>query len=91
MSHDRKHQPRYLGPYEVEERTIKGNYRLKELDGTVLRNKYAAFRILPYITRNHPFMLSPEVDEEEEGKDEEEAEETSSDSSLDSEISELDS
>ena len=91
MSHDRKHQPRYLGPYEVEERTIKGNYRLKELDGTVLRNKYAAFRILPYITRNHPFMLSPEEDEEQEGKDEEEAQETSSDSSLESEISDLDS
>jgi hypothetical protein len=56
MSHDRKHKPRYLGPYEVKERTSKGNYRLKELDGTPLNYTYGAFRVLPYISRNHPFM-----------------------------------
>jgi hypothetical protein len=56
MSHDRKHKPRYLGPYEVAERTAKGNYRLKELDGTLLQYKYAAFHILPYISRHHSFM-----------------------------------
>jgi transposase InsO family protein len=56
LSHDRKHKPRYLGPYEVEIRTTKGNYRLKELDGTPLVYTYAAYRILPYITRNHSFM-----------------------------------
>jgi transposase InsO family protein len=63
MSHDRKHKPRYLGPYEVVERTIKGNYQLKELDGTLLRYRYAAFRILPYISRNHPFMRDHQEDE----------------------------
>ena len=55
-SHDRKHKPRYLGPYEVFKRMKGGNYKLKELDGAILYYKYAAFRILPYITRNHKFM-----------------------------------
>ncbi len=56
MSHDRKHKPRYIGPYEVIKRTHGGNYKLKELDGTVLHYTYAAFRILPYITWDHEFM-----------------------------------
>jgi len=56
LSHNRKHQPRYIGPYEVIRRTQGGNYKLKELDGTVMHYSYAAFRILPYITRNHEFM-----------------------------------
>jgi hypothetical protein len=64
MSHDRKHKPRYLGPYEVAERTIKGNYKLKELDGTELQYKYAAFRILPYITRHHSFMKNNQEKED---------------------------
>ena len=63
MSHDRKHKPRYLGPYEVASKTPKGNYRLKELDGTLLQYKYAAFRVLPYITRNHSFMRTHGDDE----------------------------
>jgi hypothetical protein len=69
MSHDRKHQQRYLGPYEVHKRTIKGNYKLKELDGTSLNYTYAAFRILPYISRNHPFMRDNE-DEDSDSDDE---------------------
>ena len=56
MSHDRKSKPRYLGPYEVHKETKGGNYKLKELDGTFLRYTYAAFRLLPYITRRHSFM-----------------------------------
>jgi hypothetical protein len=56
MSHDRKHKPRYLGPYEVDQVTKGRNYKLKELDGTPLQNTYAAFRLLPYITRKHAFM-----------------------------------
>ena len=66
LSLNRKHQPRYLGPFEVAERTQKGNYKLKELDGTVLKVKYAAFRVLPYITRNHIFMKDHQEDESEE-------------------------
>ena len=56
MSHNRKSKPHYLGPYEVYKETEGGNYKLKELDGTALRYTYAAFRLLPYITRRHQFM-----------------------------------
>jgi hypothetical protein len=83
MSHDRKHKPRYLGPYEVFEKTTKGNYKLKELDGTELQYKYAAFRILPYITRNHAFMHTHEEDAES-------LSESETDSNTDSEISDSD-
>ncbi|SJL17472.1 uncharacterized protein ARMOST_21023 [Armillaria ostoyae] len=49
-----KTHPRYLGPYEVERRTQGGSYKLKELDGTLLRKNVAAFRLYPYISRNGP-------------------------------------
>ena len=79
MSHDRKHKPRYLGPYEIAERTIKGNYRLKELDGTLLQYKYAAFRILPYISRHHAFMKENHENKDESEDDEENEESEESD------------
>ena len=74
MSHDRKHKQRYLGPYEVIGQTLKGNYLVKELDGTPLNYTYAAFRILPYISRNHPFMKNHQEEESssEDTSDEEE-------------------
>ena len=50
-SHNRKSKPRYLGPYEVVRRTNHGAYVLKELDGAVGRTPFAAFRIVPYISR----------------------------------------
>jgi hypothetical protein len=54
---DRKTKPRYLGPYEVERKTRGGAYILNELDGTLYpQNNVAAFRLLPYITRDHWFM-----------------------------------
>lgn len=66
LSHDRKAFQRYLGPYEVSQRTAKNNYRLKELDGTALKGvgTVAAFRILPYITRSHWFMKNNREEEE---------------------------
>jgi transposase InsO family protein len=76
MSHNRKHQPRYLGPYQVYKRTEKGNYRLNELDGTPLRFKYAAFRILPYISRHHAFMKNNEGDESDSNDSNSESEES---------------
>jgi transposase InsO family protein len=79
MSHDRKHKPRYLGPYEVVKRTTRGNYQLKELDGTPLIHIYAAFRVLPYISRNHAFMLNNQEEEEISNQDTD-SEESSSDS-----------
>jgi hypothetical protein len=67
MSHNRKAFQRYLGPYEIEERTMKNNYRLKELDGTKLTGigTVARFRILPYISRHHWFMKDNEAEKEE--------------------------
>jgi hypothetical protein len=81
LSHDRKHKPQYLGPYEIDLRTAKGNYRLKELDGTPMLNVYAAYRVLPYITRDHPFMRNHEA----EASAEEEAENSTTSESEDSE------
>lgn len=49
---NKKHQPRYLGPFQVVHRTQNGSYVLQELDGTIWRQKVAAFRILPYISRD---------------------------------------
>ena len=85
MSHDRKHKPRYLGPYEVMKRTARGNYQLKELDGTPLIHIYAAFRVLPYISRNHAFMQNNDADDISEGETDNEGSDSGSESSDDSE------
>jgi len=57
-SHNRKHKPRYLGPYEVIAKTNKGSYQLKELDGTPLHYTCASRCIIPYISQRHSFMHS---------------------------------
>jgi transposase InsO family protein len=49
---NRKTKPRYLGPYQIDRQTKGGSYVLKELDGTILRQAVAAFRLCPYINRN---------------------------------------
>jgi transposase InsO family protein len=49
---NRKTKPRYLGPYEVDRKTKGGSYVLKEMDGTILRQGVAAFRLYPYIHRD---------------------------------------
>ena len=59
LSHNRKHQPRYLGPYEVDHKASEKSYTLKDLDGTPFRHRVATFRLLPYISRRHQFMQSP--------------------------------
>lgn len=50
-SADRKQYPRYLGPFQVIRRTRGGSYVIAELDGAVWRKGVAAFRILPFISR----------------------------------------
>ena len=59
-----KTDPRYLGPYEVVRRTKRGTYILRELDGAVHAEHYAAFRILPYISRNNPILLELNNDQD---------------------------
>ncbi|KII82638.1 hypothetical protein PLICRDRAFT_81332, partial [Plicaturopsis crispa FD-325 SS-3] len=49
--HDTKHLPRYFGPYEVHRRNRGGAYILKELDGTIIKETFAAFRLYPYFRR----------------------------------------
>ena len=79
-----KTSPRYLGPYEVVKRTKKGNYVLKELDGTLLRDTIAAFRVIGYLTRDDPELSledslssSEEIDGADNHSDEEANEEVS--------------
>jgi transposase InsO family protein len=70
VASESKTDDRYLGPYEVQHRNRGGAYILQELDGSVLKNgAVAAFRLLPYIMRDHWFMrtgwMGPDPDEEE--------------------------
>jgi hypothetical protein len=70
---NRKTKPRYLGPYEVCRRTKGGSYVLKELDGSVLQQSVAAFRLMLYVSRHDRKLLkeiSREVGKEEEESDE---------------------
>jgi len=55
---DRKTKDRFLGPYEVYEKSSNSSYVLRELDGTKLRHRISANHLLPYITRDHPFMTN---------------------------------
>jgi len=52
----RKQFPRYLGPYRVVRKNTGGAYILAEMDGAQRSNPIAAFRLTPYIKRDHWFM-----------------------------------
>ena len=47
-----KTKPRYLGPMVVIRRTKGGSYILGELDGTLSKLRFAAFRLMPYLPRD---------------------------------------
>ena len=51
-----KTKPRYFGPMLVIRQTCNGAYRLAELDGTVSKLCYIAFRLLPYHARSPSFI-----------------------------------
>ncbi|KAJ8462647.1 hypothetical protein ONZ51_g10761 [Trametes cubensis] len=61
---NRKHKPRYLGPYEIVRRTQNGSYVIKELNGDVSRESVAAFRLLAYqpSDRNLESLISDPID-----------------------------
>ena len=70
---NRKSKPQYLGPYEVVRQTRNGAYILQEIDGTLLKQKVAAFRVVPYISRSNRQqlrLLAPELDEIDRGDQE---------------------
>ncbi len=71
---NRKSKPRYLGPYEVCRRTEGGSYVLKELDGSVLQQGIAAFRLLPYVSRHDKKLLKEIAKEVAEERDETDSE-----------------
>jgi hypothetical protein len=60
---DRKMFPRYMGPMVVICRTRGGSYIIAEMDGTVLKSKVGAFRVLPHRSRYEPMDLPEDIHE----------------------------
>ena len=55
-------KPWYLGPLIVVSRNKGGAYTLCELDGSVLQNPIAQFRVLPYFARKSIFLPEGFID-----------------------------
>ena len=53
VSINKKIQNRYMGPYRVVRETKGKAYVLEELNGNTLRTSVAAFRLIPYVKREH--------------------------------------
>ncbi|KIN93863.1 hypothetical protein M404DRAFT_169988 [Pisolithus tinctorius Marx 270] len=49
---NRKTKPQYTGPMVILHRTTGGSYLLAELDGSISKLRFAAFRLLPYHPRS---------------------------------------
>lgn len=72
-SANRKHKPRFIGPYEIDRQLPSGSYVIKELDGTISRQAIAGFRITPYISRNDPRLVQLQHPGDDDASDEEES------------------
>lgn len=83
-SMDRKSKPRYNGPYEVVRRTKGGSYVLAELNGNVHKQGYAAFRLLPYVSRNSKMLESLEPSYPDNSSSDDSSEPSLSDSAMQS-------
>lgn len=77
-----KTEPRYLGPYEVVRKTKGGSYILKELDGAVHAQPYAAFRLLQYVHRTDPRLRRLDKDQDPANQDDLNLDSTTSDDAL---------
>ena len=71
MELNRKTKPHYLGPYVVVRRMQGGLYIIVELDGSIAKHQVAAFRLIPYFSREKlsipvTRLVESTVDEEEE-------------------------
>jgi transposase InsO family protein len=53
VSIKKKIENRYMGPYRVIRETQGKAYVLEELNGNILRTSVAAFRLIPYVKREH--------------------------------------
>lgn len=73
-SYDRKHTPRYRGPYEIAGQTKHGSYILKELDGTLSRRGIHGYRLLPYVSRAQAIEALRETGDDSEPDDSDQSE-----------------
>ena len=56
-----KCKPRYLGPMAVVRRLRNGAYTLAEVNGTILRLKFAAFHLISYHPRSQKYLEITEL------------------------------
>ena len=59
-----KTKPRYFGPMAVVGRTKGGSYVLGELDSSLSKLRFGAFRLIPYLARDIKSVPVTKLDQE---------------------------